>query len=87
MPHEISTYKRNCSDMKSFGRRKNVKEKITLKIENLESFFKRARKIARRADHGKPIRKQITFSFEDVESLDYFLSSKEAKRYDWRLRA
>ena len=63
-----------------------MKEKITLKIEDVESFFKRARKIARRADHGEPLRKRITFSFEDVESLDSFISSKEAKRYDWRLR-
>ena len=52
-----------------------MKEKITLKIEDVESFFKRARKIARRADHGEPLRKRITFSFEEIKALESFISS------------
>ena len=42
--------------------------KLRIQTESIDSFFARAKRVAKRADEGKRIRRQVTLSFEDPPS-------------------
>lgn len=54
-----------------------METKIKLKIEDTDSFFRRAQNLARRADQGKFIKTGIAYSFEEIEALESFISSRD----------
>lgn len=55
-----------------------METKFKMKIEDTDSFFRRARKIAELADQGKLIKTGTTLSFEEIEALESFISSRDA---------
>ena len=50
--------------------------KTEIRVERVDSFFERGRKLARAADHGNAIPSSKIVAFEDVESLLHVLTEK-----------
>ena len=53
--------------------------KIRIQTESIDSFFARAKRVAKRADEGKRIRRQVTLSFEDPQVMLSVLSEARQK--------
>ncbi|MFM7760969.1 MAG: MarR family transcriptional regulator [Burkholderiaceae bacterium] len=51
-----------------------AKPRVTVRTDDIASFFKRATDAARRADQGRPFTGQITLSFEDPQRMFAVLS-------------
>jgi predicted transcriptional regulator len=51
-------------------------QKTEIRVEGLDAFFERGRKLARRADRGRPIPRSTVVAFDDVESLLHVLTEK-----------
>jgi predicted transcriptional regulator len=51
-------------------------QKIEIRVERAETFFERGRKLARIADHHRPIPSSNVVAFEDIESLLHVLTQK-----------
>ena len=47
-----------------------------IRVERVDTFFERGRKLARSADRGDPIAPSRVVAFEDVESLLHVLTGK-----------
>ena len=47
--------------------------KVTIRTDQVEGFFDRARKAAQRADRGESFKKSLTFSAEDTRALPFIL--------------
>jgi len=52
--------------------------KVTIRTDDLEGFFERAKDAARRADHGQTFEGKVTIAFEDPQRMFAVLS--EARR-------
>ena len=52
----------------------NKKSTVTVRTDDIASFFKRAKDTARRADQGKPFSGKVTLSFEDPQRMFAVLS-------------
>ena len=50
--------------------------KVEIRIEKVEAFFERVRRVARLADSGAPIPPSRIVAFEDVELLLHVLTAK-----------
>ena len=50
--------------------------KTEIRVERVDSFFERGRKIAKAADRGEPIPSSRVVAFEDVEALLHVLTEK-----------
>ena len=50
--------------------------KIEIRVERVNAFFERGRKVARLADRGDPIPPSRVVSFDDIESLLHVLTGK-----------
>jgi predicted transcriptional regulator len=50
--------------------------KTEIRVERLDSFFERARKLAKAADRGDPIPLSRVIAFEDIETLLHVLTEK-----------
>jgi predicted transcriptional regulator len=50
--------------------------KTEIRVERLDSFFERARKLAKAADRGDPIPFSRVIAFEDIETLLHVLTEK-----------
>lgn len=50
--------------------------KTEIRVESVEAFFERGRRIARLADRGAPIAPSRVVAFEDIESLLHVLTEK-----------
>ena len=50
--------------------------KTEIRVERVDSFFERGRKLAKAADRGNAIRPSRVVAFEDVESLLHVLTAK-----------
>lgn len=53
--------------------------KPVIKVEGLDAFFKRGRKIAELADRGKLTPRKPILSFEDREDMERYLRDGEGK--------
>ena len=53
-----------------------MRKKTEIRLERVESFFERGRKLARSADPGRRIRSIGVVAFDDVRSLLYVLTQK-----------
>ena len=53
-----------------------MRKKTEIRLERVESFFERGRKLARSADPGRRIRSSRVVAFDDVRSLLYVLTQK-----------
>ena len=50
--------------------------KTEIRVEQVDSFFERGRKLAKLADRGEPIPSSTIVAFEDVEALLHVLTEK-----------
>ena len=50
--------------------------KTEIRVERVEAFFERGRKLARAADRGDAIPSSVVVAFEDVESLLHILTEQ-----------
>ncbi|MDP2997180.1 MAG: HTH domain-containing protein [Acidobacteriota bacterium] len=50
--------------------------KTEIRVERVDAFFERGRKLARAADRGDAIPSSVVVAFEDVESLLHILTEK-----------
>ncbi len=51
-------------------------QKTEIRVERVGAFFERGRKLAIRADRGRPIPRSAVVAFDDVESLLHVLTEK-----------
>jgi len=58
--------------------RKEIMTKVTIRTDDLEGFFERAKDAAHRADHGQTFEGKVTIAFEDPQRMFAVLS--EARR-------
>lgn len=50
--------------------------KAEIRVERVDRFFERGRKLAKLADHGDPIPPSRVVAFDDIESLLHVLTEK-----------
>ena len=50
--------------------------RVSIRVEQADSFFERGRKLARLADRNQPIPPSTVIAFEDIESLLHVLTEK-----------